>query len=247
MSAGNEGAKDTGRRRDANAARVRSAAADRFAGVQRLHFYTFPVHLPAGTPLHGAAASQAARLMSETLFGRHAARWKLERGRGGALHLHAVSGLPPAAVVGFDDVRPVWSLRRLLAYFAKPADARLCRPRMTPHTPDSATRAREYRDALTEQAHARAGRRAQGFSRLPAVCGWTGRRAVPSVALLRLCCAIACALLLLAYLLARSALLSGRPVRVPARRSAVPSAARLRFAAPGRPRAPDRTLRGSAY
>lgn len=221
---------------------MRRAAADRFAGFQRLHFYTLPLHLPAGTPLHSVTASQAARLIAETVFGSTPARWKLERGRGGSLHLHAVSPLPPVAVAQFDDARPVYDLRGLLAYLAKPADARLCRERLTIYSPDSATRAQQHRAALEEQARARAARFAVGLRRLPAVTGWTGTRPASPSPLLTACCALAFALLTLC------ALLTPAPALTPAPRRAGPFLTRTAPRSPyrPRPRAPDRPMQGLA-
>lgn len=248
MLSGNAQSRDTGRRRDADAARVRAVAADRFTGFQRLHFYTLPLHLPEGTPLHSREASRAARMVAETVFGSLPARWKLERGRGGGLHLHAVAPLPPVAVAQYADARPVWNLRGLLAYLGKPADARLCRPRLTPDLPDSATRARQFRAALDEQAQARAARHAQGHSRLPAVSGWTGRRPARPAALLTARCALAYALLTVAHLIAQHGALTVRPARIPARRAAAPFLTCTAPRSPYRPRAraPDRPTQGLA-
>lgn len=238
--------KDSGRRRDANAARARAVAAVRFAGLGRLHFYTFPLYLPEGTSVYGVEASRAARAVAETVFGSTPARWKLEQGDGGGLHVHAVAPVPPVAVVGFDDARPVYDLRGLLAYLAKPSAAPLCRQRLTPWTPDAYTRAQRYRDALQEQCEARAQRRAQGFDRLPPCTGWTGRRASNVDHLLSVRCLLAFAALLCAALQPAPKL---SPVLTPSRRRAAGLTSRtVSRCSEHRPRAraPDRTLQGLA-
>jgi hypothetical protein len=240
---------DTGRRRDADAARVRAAAGARFALFPRLRFYTLPLCLPAGTSLHSVDASRAARLMVECVFGAAPARWKLEQGRAGSLHVHVVSPLPPVAVHAFDDVRPVYDLRRLLAYLSKPADARLCRTRLTPYTPDAATRAAEYRAALTDAAAARASRQRQGKNRLPPVSGWTGvRPSADRSPLHHARLLLALSLLACAYLLARRTGSEPRPeqIRPNAARTALKrlSVPRLRPARTHEPYAPDRRTRG---
>lgn len=245
MHSGTGQPKDSGRRRDADAARVRRAAADRFAGFQRLYFYTFPLHMPEGTSVYSLEASQAARAVSETLFGSLPARWKLEQGDGKKrnLHVHMIAPLPPVAVVGFDDARPVYNLRKLCGYFAKPRAAPLCTgDRLKPYTPDAYTRAQRYRDALQEQCDERARRRAAGFSRLPPATGWTGCRASNVDHLLALRCALAFALLALC------ALLTLAPALTPAPRRASPFLNRTAPRSPyrPRPRAPDRSMQGLA-
>lgn len=244
MHSGTGQPKDNGHRRDADAARVYRVAVDRFAGFQRLYFYTFPLHMPEGTSVYSLEASRAARAVSETLFGSLPARWKLEQGAGKKrnLHIHMIAPLPPVAVVGFQKVEVVYNLRKLCGYFAKPRAAPLCTgDRLKPHTPDAYTRAQRYRDALQEQCEARAQRQAEGFSRLPPCSGWTGRRAAPVPLLLRLRVLIAFARLLL--LLACCPVAPVRPaVRRPGRRPAP-----LRALRPYRPRAraPDRPRQGS--
>ena len=135
-----------------------------------------PLYLPPGTPLHHPDTSRAASRVTSTLFGRTPARWKLERGAGGGLHLHIITPHPPHGVQGAAHVALVDNLRGLLAYHAKPADARLCRPRLTPYTPPPAERRRAALVALEEQAAARRAALAAGGHRLPNVAGWTGRR-----------------------------------------------------------------------
>lgn len=237
--------RDSTRRRNADAVRPYRAALERFGEGRRLWFYTVPLHLPPGTALHSEEASRAARLVVETLCGSAPARWKLERGRGGALHLHIVTPLPPVAVVGFEHVCPVYDLRGLLDYLAKPPDARLCRPgRLTPWSPNVMTRRREMFTALDEQAAARRDRLARGKRTLPPVQGWTGtvmksgRCDAPAVFLL------ACRLhvLALAALLAAGALVSADPIPTP--RPAHRERPRPAQRGP-RPRAPDRPLSGS--
>lgn len=227
---------------------MRAAAVVRFAGFQRLHFYTLPLHLPVDTPLHSVTASQAARAVTAAVFGSTPARWKLERGQRGALHVHVISPLPPVAVSEFSDARPVWDLRGLLGYFAKPAEAALCRPVFAPDAPDAYTRARVYRAALAEQCRARAERQAQGFSRLPPVAGWTGRRPGAPSPLFRVRASLALALLALARLQALHGALRHSPALGPAPQSAGPFLTRTAARSPyrARPRAPDRTARGLA-
>ena len=242
MHSGTGQPKDSGRRRDADAARVRRAAAVRFAGLGRLHFYTFPLYLPEGVSIYSLEASRTARAFSETIFGSTPARWKLEQGDGGNHHVHIIAPLPPVAVCGFDDVRLVYKLRGLLAYFAKPVAAPLCKQPLKPWTPDAYTRAQRYRDALQEQCDERARRRAAGFSRLPPAAGWTGRRASNVDHLLTLRCALAFALLALC------ALLTPAPALTPAPRRASPFLNRTAPRSPyrPRPRAPDRSTQGLA-
>lgn len=164
--------RDTGRRRWADAHRPFVAALSRFQGFPRLYFYTLALPLPAAVGLYSTEASRAARMVSASVFGAAPARWKLERGRGGALHLHAVSPLPPRAILDALDVRPVHDLRGLLVYLAKPADSRLCAASRS--WVDPATHAREMRAAVDERAAARKHRLAGGRRHLPAVTGWTG-------------------------------------------------------------------------
>lgn len=167
--------RDSQRRRWADAARPYRAAVERFQGFGRLWFYTFRLPVPEGTALHSEAASQCARALVAQVFGSVPARWKLERGHGGELHVHVVAPLPPCAVFEFEDARPVWNLRGLLAYLAKPGDARLCRGRLQPWTPDTGTRSREMCRALDEQGAARRERLERGKRTLPPLTGWTGR------------------------------------------------------------------------
>lgn len=186
-------------------------------------------------------------MVAETVFGSLPARWKLERGRGGGLHLHAVSPLPPIAVAEFDDARLVYNRRGVLGYLAKPPNAANCAPKPGDRI-DSATRARQFRKALEEQEQDRAVRRAQGFSRLPPVTGWTGRRPARPAALLTARCALAYAVLTLAHLIALHGALTARLARMPARRIAAPFLTRTAPRRPYRPRAraPDRPTQGLA-
>lgn len=167
--------RDSHRRRQADAARSYRAAVGRFQGFGRLWFYTFVLHVPEGTELHSETASRCARALVAQVFGTVPARWKLELGRNGELHVHAVAPLPPCAVHEYADARPVYDVRRLLAYLSKPADARMCRHKLCTWTPDEGTRRREMFQAIDEQAAARRERLGRGKRRLPPVTGWTGR------------------------------------------------------------------------
>ncbi len=242
---------DTNRRRDADAARVRRAAGERFAAFPRLYFYTLPLNLPEGTPLHSEVASSAARAVAESVFGSAPARWKLERGRGGSLHVHAVSPLPPVAVHAFDHVILVYDLRGLLAYLAKPADARRCRLRPSPWSPDSATRARDHRDALDERARLLRDRQRAGKTRLSPVTGWSGVRPCADPApTLRARVAVALVAAACAYLLAAVRADARRPAptpyRAPPRPFLAPPAPRARYRRTHEPGAPERPIQGSA-
>ena len=213
-----------------------------FAGFPRQYHYVFRLHLPAGTHLHSDEASQAARAVSASIFGSTPARWKLEEGEGGGPHLHAVSPLPPVAVFEFEHAGPVWNLRGLLDYLAKPASAALCRLRLTPWTPDAMTRRRAAHIALEGQAAARRDRLARGKRRLPPVMGWTGRvmnlgpRDVFRCALLLALQSLALAALLGAT---ASAVTEPSPTPTPGRRER-PRPAQSQI----RPRAPERSTRG---
>jgi len=140
---------DTNRQRLRQASRPLSAAMRHLAPYPRLHLYR--VDMPPGLTLYAPDTSSTARaLVGQTVPGPPA-RWKMERGWGGNLHLHIISPLPPLAVPGAAHHAPVYDLRGLLAYLSKPAPAELCAPgRLTPWTPDPYTRARAYRDALDE-------------------------------------------------------------------------------------------------
>jgi hypothetical protein len=167
---------DSTRRRVRDAAPVVITAARHFAPFPRLHAYR--LELPGGE-LHSSDTSRAARSLVAARFPSGPAAWKVERGESGGLHVHVTSPLPPVAVHDHQHAAPVWSLPGWLAYLAKPADSRLCRPgRLSPWSSDSATRARNYRAALEEYGTARRAALSQGRRRLSPLSGWVGTRRV---------------------------------------------------------------------
>lgn len=179
--------RDNGRRRWADAARPWRTARQHWGG-RRLYFHTFKLPLPAWVGLYDPRAARAARAMVAHAFPGQRSRWKLERSEGGALHVHAAVPCPvPAVPLDSWHVASVYALRRLLAYMAKPADARMCRARLAPWSPSYAARRAAYFAALNERGAAIAARRAVGKSRLAPLCGWVGPIPTPYSALVTAC------------------------------------------------------------
>jgi hypothetical protein len=99
----------------------------------------------------------------------------------------------------------VHDLAGWMAYLAKPADGRLCRPGpLTPWTPDPYARARNYRAALDEYAAARCAALAQGKRRLSPLSGWVNTRSKRTQPHPLLVLRIACYLLGLVFLISRN-------------------------------------------
>lgn len=166
--------RDTHRRRSRDAVSVMTVARRHFSLYPRL--YAYRLDLPPG-PLYGPQAHGEARALVNQTLSSAVGHWKLEGIPGGRRHVHITTPLPPRAVPAALHAASVWHLPGWLAYLAKPADPRLCRPGpLTPYSPDPYSRARAYRDALEEYATARRDALEVGRRRLSPLSGWVGTR-----------------------------------------------------------------------
>lgn len=113
-----------------------SRAADILHQLQRLErihgqLVVVVVDFPfSGSLYDPATVERAARVVRLVVDLNYSALWKLERAKGGRLHLHittAPAGLLARPLLPIKDRQDVYDLEGHANYLAKPGDARLCR------------------------------------------------------------------------------------------------------------------------
>ncbi|WP_188905377.1 hypothetical protein [Deinococcus aerophilus] len=155
-----------------------SRAADILHQLRRLEAIHGPlvvvvVDFPfSGSLYDPATVEQAVRVVRLVVDLNYSALWKLERARGGRLHLHittAPAGLLARPLLPIKDRQTVYNLEGHANYLAKPGDARLCRADHDRHPhPHGIV------SGVLEYIHARSGGSVDSsdWARVPCLRGW---------------------------------------------------------------------------